>query len=87
MARDRRQRRKPLHVSYVQTTAAVNPGNSGGPLFDANGRVIGVVAAKATRVEEVGFAVAGKELRAFLRSCVTGAEATSPKTARESKPR
>lgn len=48
-------------------TAAVNPGNSGGPLFDQCGNVTGLIALKA-RIEGAGFAVPAETLRQFLKS-------------------
>ena len=47
-----------LH-NLIQTDAAVNPGNSGGGLFDSTGALIGIVCAKtsSTEVEGLGFAI------------------------------
>ncbi|MFN7289185.1 MAG: trypsin-like peptidase domain-containing protein [Pirellula sp.] len=53
--------------SFIQTSAAVNPGNSGGPVFDRYGKVIGLVVLKA-RIEAAAFAVPARELRLFLQS-------------------
>jgi len=46
------------NITWVQTDSAVNPGNSGGPLLNLQGQVIGVVSAKMVgiAVEGMGFA-------------------------------
>ena len=46
-------------MNVLQTDAAVNSGNSGGPLCNSNGDVIGVINAKisSTGVEGMGFAI------------------------------
>ena len=41
----------------IQTDAAVNPGNSGGPLLDAEGRVVGITTAMVPYARGIGFAV------------------------------
>ncbi len=46
-------------INMLQTDAAINSGNSGGPLFDSNGNVIGITTAKyaSSTVEGLGFAI------------------------------
>ena len=54
-------------VPHIQLSAAVNPGNSGGPLFDKFGNVAGLIALKAS-IEGASFAVPADKLREFLVS-------------------
>nr|WP_277266111.1 trypsin-like peptidase domain-containing protein [Prevotella corporis] len=44
-------------VSQYQISAAIQPRNSGGPLFDSRGNLIGIVPAKHKGTENVGYAI------------------------------
>ncbi len=55
---------------YLQTSAAVNPGNSGGPLLAQDGTVIGMITLKA-QLDNVGFAIPTSVLLEFVREHVT----------------
>ena len=51
--------------NLIQTDAPINPGNSGDPLLDLNGRVIGINVAIVAGAQSIGFAIpinAAKEL-------------------------
>lgn len=53
---------------YIQTDAAVNPGNSGGPIFNKAGEVVGVTVSKFTNREadNIGFGIRVEDLKALL---------------------
>jgi serine protease Do len=55
-------------VLYIQTTAAVNPGNSGGPLINERGEVVGLVTLKAFLQEGIGFALPVALIQHFIGS-------------------
>ncbi len=56
------------NVSMYQISAPIQPGNSGGPLFDSKGNVIGIVSAKHQGAENVGYAVKTSYLRSLIES-------------------
>ncbi|HEU4610512.1 MAG TPA: trypsin-like peptidase domain-containing protein [Kofleriaceae bacterium] len=58
LGRSLRGRGNRLIDGVVQHTAPLNPGNSGGPLLDTAGRVIGVNTAIIARSQSIGFAIA-----------------------------
>jgi S1-C subfamily serine protease len=60
-------RGRPVELrGLIQTDAAINEGNSGGPLLDINGSVIGVNTAAATSAEGIGFAIPIDAARALI---------------------
>ncbi len=57
------------HANLIQTDAAINQGNSGGPLIDARGTVIGVNTAIYTPTgafSGIGFAIPSNQVRKFV---------------------
>jgi S1-C subfamily serine protease len=74
---------------FLQISAAVQPGNSGGPLIDTSGQIVGMVAAKLNAMkfvratgnipENINFAIKTGAIRDFLDNSVVPYETAEPK--------
>lgn len=56
---------------YIQTDAAISFGNSGGPLINSRGQVIGINSAVSRQASNIGFAVPINQARAILKQLKT----------------
>ncbi|UPJ58953.1 serine protease [Bradyrhizobium sp. 192] len=77
------------HTGRLQISAAIQAGNSGGPLFDLSGQVAGIVVAKLNALrmiketgqltENINFAIKTGALRDFLDNSVVPYQTAEPK--------
>lgn len=67
-------------MQVLQTDAAINSGNSGGPLCNSNGEVVGITNMKLVTqgVEGMGFAIPIEDATTFADSIIFGVEAKKP---------
>ena len=70
-------------VTLYQISAPIQPGNSGGPLFDKRGNLIGIVNAKHKGAENVGYAIKISYLKNIVESVANNSILPSKNTVSE----
>lgn len=67
-------------MTLIQTNAAINEGNSGGPLIDMYGRVVGITNMKMmssySSIEGIGFAIPTSSIKTVSDQLISGGEVT-----------
>ncbi len=61
----------------IQTDAAINHGNSGGPLIDAKGEVVGINTAIFENAQSIGFSIAIDQVKTLIKDLKNGKGAAS----------
>jgi len=65
-------------TNIIQTDAAINLGNSGGPLLDIRGDVIGINVARAQGAENIGFALPINQVKRIIDQVENGVKVSVP---------
>ena len=58
-------------TTYYQVSTPIQPGNSGGPLFDFKGNLVGIIAAGIKEADNVGYAIKSSVLTTFIEAIPT----------------
>lgn len=64
--------RTKINIRVMRTDAAVNPGNSGGGLFNASGEVVGIVNAKSADddIDNIGYAIPSNVAKSIVENII-----------------
>ena len=65
-------------TDLFQTDAAINEGNSGGPLVNINGEVVGINTAVASGAQNIGFAQPINDVKALISSVLSSGQLKQP---------
>lgn len=65
-------------VNLFQTDAAINEGNSGGPLLNLNGQVIGINTAIASNSQNIGFSIPINEVTGLIHEVISTGKFARP---------
>jgi len=76
LGRSLRTRQGRLIENIIQHTAPLNPGNSGGPLLDSRGRVIGINTAIIAMAQGIGFAIPADTARTVVSQLISKGRVT-----------
>ena len=80
------KRRQISGVEYIQTDTAINQGNSGGPLLNSDGKVIGVNTLKLSSGENLGFAIRMDFVMSYIEANHVIPEETVPDPSNSADP-
>src|SRR5512136_2786300 len=76
LGRSLRSQHGRLIENVIQHTAPLNPGNSGGPLLDSRGRVVGINTAIIAMAQGIGFAIPSDTARTVVSQLISRGKVT-----------